>query len=121
MFNIVTENAPAIGEVWTFGPLVRKLTFTGSTAVGKRPAAACAPTLKRVSMKLGGNAPFIVFEDADLDVAVTPTQIHRDECWQVPPIVRASSRVRMPRRVTQVPTSAVFRADGGGQEVQVSE
>jgi succinate-semialdehyde dehydrogenase/glutarate-semialdehyde dehydrogenase len=49
---------------------VRKLTFTGSTAVGKRLTAACAPTLKRVSMELGGNAPFIVFEDANIDRAV---------------------------------------------------
>jgi succinate-semialdehyde dehydrogenase / glutarate-semialdehyde dehydrogenase len=71
VINIVTGDAPAIGEVWTSDPRVRKLTFTGSTAVGKRLVAACAPTLKRVSMELGGNAPFIVFEDADLEVAVT--------------------------------------------------
>ncbi len=70
VINIVTGDAPAIGETWTSDPRVRKLTFTGSTAVGKRLVAACAPTLKRVSMELGGNAPFIVFEDADLEVAV---------------------------------------------------
>jgi succinate-semialdehyde dehydrogenase/glutarate-semialdehyde dehydrogenase len=71
VINIVTGDAPAIGDVWTSDPRVRKLTFTGSTAVGKRLTAACAPTLKRVSMELGGNAPFIVFADADLDVAVS--------------------------------------------------
>ena len=71
VINIITGDAPAIGDVWTSDPRVRKLTFTGSTAVGKRLTAACAPTLKRVSMELGGNAPFIVFEDADLDVAVS--------------------------------------------------
>ena len=49
---------------------VRKLSFTGSTRVGKALARACAPTMKRVSLELGGNAPFVVFEDADLDVAV---------------------------------------------------
>ena len=71
VLNIVTGDAPAIGEAWTSDPRVRKLTFTGSTAVGKRLTAACAPTLKRVSMELGGNAPFIVLEDADLEVAVS--------------------------------------------------
>jgi succinate-semialdehyde dehydrogenase/glutarate-semialdehyde dehydrogenase len=71
VINIVAGDAPAIGDVWTSDPRVRKLTFTGSTAVGKRLTAACAPTLKRVSMELGGNAPFIVFEDADLEVAVS--------------------------------------------------
>ena len=49
---------------------MRKLSFTGSTRVGKALARACAPTMKRVSLELGGNAPFVVFEDADLDVAV---------------------------------------------------
>ena len=51
-------------------PLVRKMTFTGSTQVGRLLAAQCAPTLKRMSLELGGNAPFIVFDDADLDAAV---------------------------------------------------
>jgi succinate-semialdehyde dehydrogenase/glutarate-semialdehyde dehydrogenase len=54
----------------TSNPIVRKLTFTGSTEVGKKLASQCVPTLKKVSLELGGNAPFIVFDDADLDAAV---------------------------------------------------
>mgnify|MGYP001290635066 CR=1 FL=1 len=70
-FNLVTgTNAKAIGAELTSNPLVRKITFTGSTAVGKLLTAAAAATMKRVSMELGGNAPFIVFDDADLDAAV---------------------------------------------------
>ncbi len=67
---VTTSDAPAIGEVFTADPRVRKLSFTGSTAVGKRLMAACAGTVKKVSLELGGNAPFIVFDDADLDAAV---------------------------------------------------
>ena len=64
--NLLTCSEPrAIGEVFCTDPRVKKLTFTGSTAVGKQLATACAPSLKRVSMELGGNAPFIVFDDAD--------------------------------------------------------
>jgi succinate-semialdehyde dehydrogenase len=59
-----------IGEAFTSSPIVRKLTFTGSTSVGKKLMAACAGTVKKVTMELGGNAPFIVFDDADLDAAV---------------------------------------------------
>ena len=70
VFNIVTGHAPPIGEVLTTDPRVRKFTFTGSTAVGKKLAAACMGTVKKVTMELGGNAPFIVFDDADLDAAV---------------------------------------------------
>jgi succinate-semialdehyde dehydrogenase/glutarate-semialdehyde dehydrogenase len=71
VFNIVTGmNAPEIGGVLTSNPLVRKLSFTGSTAVGKKLMAQCAGTVKKVSLELGGNAPFIVFDDADLDKAV---------------------------------------------------
>jgi len=73
VFNVVTgnrEDANRIGHALTSSPIVRKLSFTGSTAIGKQLAAACAPTLKRVSLELGGNAPFIVFDDADLDAAV---------------------------------------------------
>jgi succinate-semialdehyde dehydrogenase/glutarate-semialdehyde dehydrogenase len=70
VFNIVTGDAPPIGEVLTGDPRIAKFTFTGSTAVGKRLAAACMGTVKRVSLELGGNAPFIVFDDADLDAAV---------------------------------------------------
>ena len=70
VFNVITGPASEIGDALTSHPLVRKLTFTGSTEVGKRLMVACAGTLKRVSLELGGNAPFIVFDDADLDVAV---------------------------------------------------
>jgi len=64
--NLVTALDPKpVGETFCNHPLVRKLTFTGSTAVGKQLAQACAPQLKRVSMELGGHAPFIVYEDAD--------------------------------------------------------
>jgi succinate-semialdehyde dehydrogenase/glutarate-semialdehyde dehydrogenase len=69
--NIVTTSAPGpVGEVLTKSPIVKKFTFTGSTAVGKLLAAQCAGTVKKVSLELGGNAPFIVFADADLDKAV---------------------------------------------------
>ncbi|HTY48959.1 MAG TPA: NAD-dependent succinate-semialdehyde dehydrogenase [Steroidobacteraceae bacterium] len=70
VFNVVTGEAAPIGAELTASALVRKLSFTGSTAVGKQLVAQCAGTLKRVSMELGGNAPFIVFDDADLDAAV---------------------------------------------------
>ena len=68
--NIVTGDAAAIGSELTGNPLVRKFSFTGSTAVGKTLLAQCAGTVKKVSLELGGNAPFIVFEDADLEAAV---------------------------------------------------
>jgi len=70
VFNIVTGPPAPIGEVMTTDPRVAKFTFTGSTPVGKMLAAACMGTVKRVSLELGGNAPFIVFDDADLDAAV---------------------------------------------------
>ncbi len=71
VMNIVTGTAaPAIGAEMTANPKVRKLGFTGSTAVGKQLMAQCATDLKRLSLELGGNAPFIVFDDADLDAAV---------------------------------------------------
>ena len=69
-FNVVTGSAREIGAALTTSPIVRKLTFTGSTEIGRVLAAQCAPTLKRMSLELGGNAPFIVFDDADLDEAV---------------------------------------------------
>jgi len=72
VLNIVpTSNAEPIGEVLTGHELVRKFTFTGSTGVGKKLMAQCAGTVKKVSLELGGNAPFIVFDDANLDAAVT--------------------------------------------------
>ncbi|WP_179505527.1 MULTISPECIES: NAD-dependent succinate-semialdehyde dehydrogenase [unclassified Sphingomonas] len=70
LLSVVTGQAKPIGEVLTGDPRVAKFTFTGSTAVGKLLAAQCAGTVKKVSLELGGNAPFIVFEDADLDAAV---------------------------------------------------
>lgn len=68
--NVVTGDAVAIGGALTKSPTVRKISFTGSTRVGKLLMAQCAPTLKRVSLELGGNAPFLIFDDADLDLAV---------------------------------------------------
>jgi succinate-semialdehyde dehydrogenase/glutarate-semialdehyde dehydrogenase len=68
--NIVTGSASEIGAELTSNPIVRKITFTGSTEVGKKLMAQAAGTMKRVSMELGGNAPFLVFDDADLDAAV---------------------------------------------------
>jgi succinate-semialdehyde dehydrogenase/glutarate-semialdehyde dehydrogenase len=70
VFNIITGEAEAIGGEITSHPLVRKFSFTGSTNVGKKLMAQCAATVKKVSLELGGNAPFIVFDDADLDAAV---------------------------------------------------
>ena len=71
VLNIVTGlDAPAIGGELTDNPVVRKLSFTGSTAVGKLLMRQCAGTVKKISLELGGNAPFIVFDDADLDAAV---------------------------------------------------
>jgi len=70
VFNVLTGDAAAIGGEMTSNPSVRKLTFTGSTEIGKKLMAQCAGTLKKLSLELGGNAPFIVFEDADLDEAV---------------------------------------------------
>jgi succinate-semialdehyde dehydrogenase/glutarate-semialdehyde dehydrogenase len=68
--NVVTGSARAIGGELTASPVVRKLSFTGSTEVGAHLLAQCAPTIKKTSMELGGNAPFIVFDDADIDAAV---------------------------------------------------
>lgn len=68
--NILTGSARAIGGEITSNPLVRKITFTGSTEIGKQLLRQAADTVKRVSMELGGNAPFLVFDDADLDRAV---------------------------------------------------
>jgi succinate-semialdehyde dehydrogenase/glutarate-semialdehyde dehydrogenase len=70
VFNVITGEAAPIGEVLTGDPRIAKFTFTGSTAVGKRLAAACMGTVKRVSLELGGNAPFLVFDDADIPAAV---------------------------------------------------
>jgi len=71
VLNVVTGPAQAIGNEILDNPLVRKLSFTGSTRTGKYLMQRCAGTLKRLSLELGGNAPFIVFNDADLDAAVS--------------------------------------------------
>jgi len=70
VLSVVTGDAKAIGGEMTSSPIVRKLSFTGSTAVGKLLMEQCASTVKKVSLELGGNAPFLVFDDADLDAAV---------------------------------------------------
>ena len=70
MFNIVSGDAVAIGGVLTGSPVVRKLSFTGSTRVGKLLAKQSAQRSRSLSLELGGNAPFIVFDDADIDAAV---------------------------------------------------
>jgi succinate-semialdehyde dehydrogenase/glutarate-semialdehyde dehydrogenase len=70
VFNCVTGSAKEIGGEITGNPIVRKVTFTGSTEIGKLLMAQCAATVKKTSMELGGNAPFIVFDDADLDAAI---------------------------------------------------
>ena len=71
VFNVIpSTRSSAVGKVLTESPLVRKFSFTGSTAVGKLLMAQCASTVKRISLELGGNAPFVVFDDADLDAAV---------------------------------------------------
>ena len=70
VFNVVTGSAGAVGNELTSNPLVRKLSFTGSTEIGRQLMEQCAKDIKKVSLELGGNAPFIVFDDADIDKAV---------------------------------------------------
>jgi len=70
VFSVLTGSSSEIGAELTASPVVRKLTFTGSTEVGAKLMAQCAPTIKKMSLELGGNAPFIVFDDADVDAAV---------------------------------------------------
>ena len=75
VFNVLTGDPVAIGGELTASPIVRKLSFTGSTEVGRLLMAQCAPTIKKLSLELGGNAPFIVFDDADVDAAVDGAMI----------------------------------------------
>ncbi|WP_282609485.1 NADP-dependent succinate-semialdehyde dehydrogenase [Pelagibius sp. Alg239-R121] len=77
IINVVTGKSSDIGGEMTSNPIVRKLSFTGSTRVGKLLMEQCAGTVKKVSMELGGNAPFIVFDDADLDAAVEGAMISK--------------------------------------------
>lgn len=73
VISVLTGKASVIGDALCQSPVVRKLSFTGSTAVGKELLAACAPTVKKVSLELGGNAPLIICPDADLDLAIAGT------------------------------------------------
>ncbi len=75
--NVVTGSARAIGGELTANPVVRKLTFTGSTEIGRQLLRECADTVKKVSMELGGNAPFLVFDDADVDAAVEGAMVSK--------------------------------------------
>ena len=75
VFNVLTGDPVAIGGALTASDVVRKLSFTGSTEVGRLLMAQCAPTIKKLSLELGGNAPFIVFDDADVDAAVEGAMI----------------------------------------------
>lgn len=77
VLSIVTGSAKEIGGEMTSNPLVRKLSFTGSTEIGIQLLKECAPTVKKTSMELGGNAPFIVFDDADLDAAVAGAMLSK--------------------------------------------
>ena len=77
VFSVVTGSATAIGGEMTSNPIVRKVTFTGSTEIGKQLMVQCAGTLKKLSLELGGNAPFIVFDDADLDSAVEGAMVSK--------------------------------------------
>jgi succinate-semialdehyde dehydrogenase/glutarate-semialdehyde dehydrogenase len=77
VLSVVTGSADAIGGEMSTNPAVRKLTFTGSTEIGKKLMAQCAGTVKKTSMELGGNAPFIVFDDADLEAAVEGAMISK--------------------------------------------
>jgi succinate-semialdehyde dehydrogenase/glutarate-semialdehyde dehydrogenase len=75
VLNVVTGKAGMIGEIVTASSVVRKISFTGSTEIGARLMAASAPTIKRLSLELGGNAPLLIFDDADLDVAVETASV----------------------------------------------
>lgn len=77
VLNVVAGSSGAIGGELTGNPVVRKLTFTGSTPIGKMLVEQCAATMKKTSMELGGNAPFIVFDDADIDAAVDGAMISK--------------------------------------------
>jgi len=77
VLNLVTGSAAEIGAELTSNPIVRKISFTGSTEIGRVLMAQCAPTIKKLSLELGGNAPFIVFDDADLDAAVEGAMVSK--------------------------------------------
>ena len=77
VFSVITGSASEIGGELTASPVVRKLSFTGSTEIGRKLMAQCADTVKRLSLELGGNAPFLVFDDADVDAAVEGAMISK--------------------------------------------
>ncbi|HET9750552.1 MAG TPA: NAD-dependent succinate-semialdehyde dehydrogenase [Casimicrobiaceae bacterium] len=77
VLNVITGDAPAIGGELCANPIVRKLSFTGSTEVGRLLMKQVAPTIKKISLELGGNAPFIVFDDADLDAAAEGAMVSK--------------------------------------------
>ncbi len=77
VFNVVTGKSSVIGEAFTRSPIVRKLSFTGSTEIGRLLMRASADTVKKISLELGGNAPFIVFDDADLEAAVQGAMVSK--------------------------------------------
>ena len=77
VFSVITGSAREIGAEMTSNPIVRALTFTGSTEIGSLLMAQCAPTVKKLGLELGGNAPFIVFDDADLDAAVAGAMVSK--------------------------------------------
>ena len=111
--NVLTGPSGPMGEELTGNPLVRKLSFTGSTEVGAKLLAMCAPTIKKTSMELGGNAPFIVFDDADLDAAVQGAMAskypqHRPDLRLRQPAAGAGGRLRRVRRQAE--------GRGGGDE-----
>nr|WP_225623150.1 aldehyde dehydrogenase family protein [Salmonella enterica] len=93
VFNVVTGSAGDIGGELTSNPLVRKLSFTGSTEIGRQLMEQCAKDIKKVSLELGGNAPFIVFDDADLDKAV---EGKRRATPSTPPIAPCPPGARSP-------------------------
>ena len=98
VLNIITAdsaNSIELGKVLCSSPVVRHLSFTGSTEVGRILAAQCAPTIKKLSLELGGNAPFIVFDDADLDSAVEGAM--------------ASASIATPARPASVPTACMYK------------
>ena len=113
VLSVVTGDPVAIGDVLTGSPVVRALSFTGSTEVGRELLRRCADTVKKVSLELGGHAPFVVLEDADLDAAVTGARRRqvRDLGPGLPrrqPHLRALAALRRLRR-------ALRRGDGGAQ------
>jgi acyl-CoA reductase-like NAD-dependent aldehyde dehydrogenase len=102
VFSCVTGPSNEIGGELTSNPTVRKLTFTGSTEVGKLLMEQCAATVKKTSMELGGNAPFIVFDEADIEMAVKSLPLRRQGA-------RSPRNIGMPARPACAPTASWCR------------